>query len=380
MLKLLMTLGLLLSTAYFYLMGRYAKGWRMQPLFKVQPGFQGKTRVSIIVPARNEAANIAACVQSILSQEYPAAFLEIIMVDDHSEDDTAAIAKAAGGDRVRIISLKDFTGGSTTNAFKKKALASGIANSSGELIITVDADCIVPPGWLQHTVAMYEAHDAAMIIGPVAFAHGKGLLQVFQAIDFMTMQGITAATRVYKLGSMANGANLAFSRAAYDAVDGYNGTEQLASGDDYLLLHKMEQQFSDRIFYLKSPEAIVTTIPPQTWNAFLNQRIRWASKSGKYGDRNLTLILGLVYVFNVAILAAMAGGFYDNRIWAIAAAMLLLKTNTELLLLIPVARFFKRQRLLWYFAPLQPLHLCYIALAGFLGMKGGYRWKGRKVK
>ncbi len=369
-----------LTLAYTALMAMYRAGWSQQPFFTVPADFKPETRVSVIIPARNEAQNISFCVRSLLRQDYPPHLLEIIVVDDHSEDGTAAIASSEGYGRITVIALKDFLDGRGTNAFKKKALTAGIIQSSGELIVTIDADCAAPPQWLNNIAALYEARHAAMIIGPVAFQNDGSLLHEFQSLDFTTMQGITAAAHRLKLGGMANGANLAFSRSAFDAVGGYAGTEHLASGDDYLLLQKIGRQFASDVHYLKAKEAIVTTTPQATWADFLNQRIRWASKSGKYADHRLTAILLLVYLFNVSLLFLFGTAFWHPGLWLLSGICLALKIASELMLLFPVSAFFGKRRELWRFPLLQSLHIAYIVAAGFFGMKGGYRWKGRKVQ
>lgn len=370
-----------LAILYTILMLLYRLGWQRQKAHLPARDFQPRTKISVIIPARNEAANIAACIQSVLRQDYPPGLLEVIVVDDHSDDDTAALATAAGEARVCVLRLKErMRNEGQLNAFKKKALATGIAESSGELIVTTDADCIVRPHWLKHMVAVYEQDGAVMIVGPVAFTNSRQLIAVFQSLDFMMMQGITAAAHKLKLGSMANGANLAFARSAYEAVGGYEGTTHLASGDDYLLLHKIEKAFPGRVQYLKAEEAIVSTAPQPTWGTFLQQRIRWASKSGKYSDYRLTVILAVVYLFNVSIPAVAVACFFQAGLWRFLATILTAKILSELMLLYPVSRFYRKERELIWFPFLQPLHMLYIILAGFFGMKGGYRWKGRKVK
>ena len=66
------------------------------------------TRFSVVIPARNEAANIKACIDSILAQDYPKDQFEIIVIDDFSEDDTAFIVKSMGHDfsNVRLLRLQ----------------------------------------------------------------------------------------------------------------------------------------------------------------------------------------------------------------------------------------------------------------------------------
>lgn len=372
---------LVLTLAYVVLMLLYRGGWAMLEEFILPVNYKPITRISIIIPARNEAENIGKCISSILEQNYPPGLFEVIVVDDHSEDDTAKLVGSFKNEHVKCISLADHMQDSEeVVAYKKMAIAAGIANSLGELIITTDADCIVQKDWLRYIAAVYEREHAVMIVGPVDFNCDKSIVQQFQSLDFMSMQGITIAAHQLKLGNMCNGANLAFSREAYLSVDAYKGIDHLASGDDYLLMTKMQVAYPGRITYLKSDKAIVSTSPQPDWTSFLQQRIRWASKSGKYNDSKLTAILILVYLFNLSFLLLAVAGFINHYYWFVAVSMLLLKVITELFFLVPVSQFYKKRKSLPVFPLLQPMHIAYIIVAGLLGFVGGYKWKGRLVR
>ena len=368
-----------LLLCYIVLMSLYKLGWKLQADFRLPQNFQPKTVVSVIIPARNEEQNISACIESILKQEYPCHLFEIIVVDDHSTDSTTAVVKSFNDERVKCISLAAADLGHTV-AYKKKAIEAGIGAATGELIVTTDADCIAPKLWLKNIAAIYEQTKAAMIVAPVDFTSNASLVQLFQSLDFMSMQGITGAAHKLKLGNMSNGANLAFNKQAYIDVDGYKGIDHLASGDDFLLMHKMQAQFPGRIAYLKAGNAIVRTAPQPDWSGFLQQRIRWASKSGKYDDKKMTAILILVYLFNVSLLVLFIAGLFDQSSMLVAGWVLLAKIIVELLFLVPVARFFGKLKQLAVFPFFQPLHIVYIVLAGLLGFVGVYKWKGRTVK
>jgi cellulose synthase/poly-beta-1,6-N-acetylglucosamine synthase-like glycosyltransferase len=182
--------------------------------------------------------------------------------------------------------------------------------------------------------------------------------------------------------SMCNGANLAYTRKAFDAVNGFKGIDAIASGDDMLLMHKIARQFPGGVKYLKSKEVIVQTDPVNSIKEFLNQRIRWASKSDKYEDKRIFWVLLLVYVLNVLLLAlpiiALAvGEWIIVKYWIL---MLLFKTMTELFFLYPVSTFFNKAGLLLAFPLAQPFHIVYTVIAGWLGKFGSYKWKDRKVK
>ena len=370
-----------LTAGYILLMLAYRIGWARQTEFTLPANYKPLTFISVIIPARDEACNVGACIDAILSQKYPEALFEIIVVDDHSIDGTANIVKQYDRANIHCISLADHLDATgQTNAYKKAALAAGIAQARGALIVTTDADCTAPNAWLLHLAAIYEQQRPVMIVAPVIYSAETSIVQVFQQIDFMSMQGITAAAHQLQLGNMSNGANLAFSKAAYEQVGGYEGITHLASGDDYLLMMKMNKAFPGGISYLRSQHAIVATAPQPDWSSFLQQRIRWASKSGKYNDTRLTAILIVVYLFNFSFVVLAVAGFFDHIYLCLAAAMLALKIIIEYIFLIPVARFFHKESVLKYFPFLQPLHILYIVLAGFLGFFGSYKWKGRNVK
>lgn len=370
----------LTAVAYGCLMLLYRRGWQRQPVSAAAPGFVPRTAISVIIPARNEAGRIGACLRSIQAQQYPPELFEVIVVDDHSEDDTEAVVKALNAPHIRCIRLADhLLPGEAVVAYKKKALAAGIDQSRGELIVTTDADCTAPAGWLRSIAAMYERQRLVMIVAPVDFTCDGSAVQLFQSLDFMTMQGITAAAHRLRLGNMSNGASLAFSREAFMQVGGYDGTEHLASGDDYLLTVKMQAAFPDRVGYLKAAEAIMKTAPQPDWRSFLQQRIRWASKSGKYKDTKLSLILLAVYLMNLSLAVAAVAAIFDRTARLLLAGMLALKLAAELYFLWPVAGFFGKRRQLRVFPLFQPLHVLYIIIAGFLGFAGAYRWKGRKI-
>ncbi len=379
---LIFIVSLLLTSAYVALMYTYSRGWELQddftmPYLEHQPALF----ISVIIPARNEEKNIGACLASMLNQDYPKDRFEIIVVDDHSDDDTALIVSSFANRNVRCIKLFDYLGDKKEmNSFKKAALTAGVKESKGELIVTTDADCIAPNHWLRYVEAISQKEQSLVVVAPVIFSCDDSLLQIFQLIDFMSMQGITAAAHRMRLGNMSNGANFAFSKDAFHKVGGYKGVDQLASGDDYLLMMKLNKMEPGRVSYLKTREAIITTTPQPDWRSFLQQRIRWASKSGKYDDTRLTLILILVYLFNLSFLVVFIAGFFDAILFRWLAGMLLIKILSELVFLRPVAKFFGKESVLKYHPFLQPLHIVYIVIAGLLGFAGGYKWKGRRVR
>jgi len=296
------------------------------------------------------------------------------VVDDHSTDKTAAIVQQFAF--VKLIQLKE----DNINSYKKKAIETGISAATGELIVTTDADCIPQNEWLQTIAGFKEERKAIFIAAPVSINCNSSLLQVFQAMDFMVLQGITGAVVHKKQMTMCNGANLAYKRKAFYEVGGFSGIDQIASGDDMLLMYKIAKQYPGGVHYLKSKEAIVSTQAAKTRKEFFNQRIRWASKAAKYEDKRIFPVLLIVYLFNLSFLLLLVCSFLIFDFWFLILGLLLAKMLVELPLFISVSNFFNKQWAVKLFFFFQPIHILYTIISGLFGQFGKYEWKGRKVK
>lgn len=343
--------------------------------------------ISIIIAARNEENNIGNCIQSLINQTYPQNKFEIIVTNDHSTDNTVPIINSFQKENIRVINLIDFTETKILNSYKKKSIETALQFAKGALIVTTDADCTAPSKWLETLASFYIKKRPVFIALPVLFnsplpedSFFKRLFKNFQSLDFMTLQGITGASVYNKFHSMCNGANLAYKKEVFYEVGGFEGIDNIASGDDMLLMHKIQKVHPDKIMFLKSPDVIVLTQPADTLKDFMNQRIRWASKADKYTDKKITGVLLLVYLLNAWIFILAISSFFFIKAFYLFLFSVAIKTIVELIFLYPVAKFFNKRKLLWWFVPAQPLHILYTLLAGWLGMFGSYHWKGRKVK
>lgn len=369
---LLVIIILILFTAYSILIIYYGRSWNAIPLYH-QQRHASTLRVSVIIPARNEEENIGRLLTALGQQTYPKERLEIIVIDDHSTDRTAEIVQQFS--YARLIPL----GHDNINSYKKKAIETGIAAATGELIVTTDADCWCGENWIATIAACCEESNAVFIAAPVVIDCGPRLVEVFQAYDFAVLQGITGASVYKNFHTLCNGANMAYRRSAFYEVDGFNGIDTIASGDDMLLMYKIWKKYPDRVRYLKSKDAIVSTRPVETWKGFIQQRVRWASKATRYEDKRIFAVAGIVYLFNLSFPALLIAGCWHPRYWWYALALWVAKTAVEFPFVQAVSAFFGRQYLMKYFLFFQPLHILYTVLSGLLGQFGKYEWKGRKV-
>ena len=377
---------------YGALIAWYFRAWKSIPFF-TPPGSGGsgqnrnasihRTRISVIIPARNEEENIVSCLDSLARQTYPKDLYEVVVVDDHSTDGTASRVRqfaAAPPLSIQYISLADQPDPENRKAHKKWAISTGIDAACGDLIVTTDADCTAHPEWLSTIASFYEDKGARFIAAPVRIAGGRSsFLSVFQTLDFLTLQGITGAAVFSGFHSMCNGANLAYERRAFYEVDGFKGIDAIPSGDDMLLMHKIFLKYPQQVFFLKHRQAIVTTKPETQWSGFFNQRIRWASKADSYDDRRIFWVLLLVYLVNLLFAGLLIAACWNSWWLWVLLLLLTVKTIVEYPFVRSVATFFQQQRLMPYFALLQPFHILYTIVVGWLGKFGSYRWKDRKI-
>ena len=370
---------IILFILYSILIVYYWRAWLAIPEYRVRDN--AKTQVSIVIPARNEENNIVPCLRSVCNQDYPVEAFQIIVVDDCSMDKTWELVSSFSDSRKEVLAVRlDEVDDLQFSAHKKRAIKEGIANSANELIVTTDADCNHPVEWIKTLASFYDVSKPAFIAAPVVFETNGSVLQTFQALDFMVLQGITAASVFKNILSMCNGANLAYERKAFDEVDGFEGIDNIASGDDMLLMYKIWKKNPSRVHYVKSRSAIVHTQPMKTWKQFINQRIRWASKARFYNDRRLFPVLLLVYLLNLSFLVMVVAAFWFPVLWLYLLAFWFAKTIVELPFVYSLANFFNRRSLLRHFFFFQPLHIGYTIIAGWLGQFGKYEWKGRQVK
>lgn len=354
------------------------------PAFLNEPGGAagGQNEVpqlSVLIAARNEAANLPLLFADLQAQQLPATAFEVIVIDDHSTDDTAAVvtnAALTSSFPLRLLQLAYLPGPTRTG--KKAALEAALAVARAPWVVCTDADCRVQPYWL---ATHQQAHDAGahFVSGPVLLT-GQGPLAALQGLELVGLVGSGAAGILLGAPTMCNGANLSYRRASFHAVGGYAGNAQVASGDDEFLLHKLHAAFPASIRFLKEPQAIVRTAAQPTLRQLLRQRVRWASKWQHYQAAAPQQLAILVLTANVALAGGAVALFVQPALAPWVAAAWAMKLGADVLFLAPVLRFFRRGRWLIWVPVLQAAYAPYALLVGLAGLRGGYEWKGRQLR
>lgn len=367
----------LLTLGYAGIVLYLRKGWLNLPHFR-PTGLKPAVRISVIIAARNEEDKLDATICDILAQEFPKDLLEIIVVDDHSTDRTSEIISFYASQGVVLIKLNE---DKPLNSYKKKAISEAIKYASGELIVTTDADCRMGPHWLKTIAEFYQQQpDLKMISSPVAFFEEKNAFEEMQTLEFLYLIGLGAATIGHKMPSTCNGANLAYRKDVFDEVQGFRGIDDLASGDDELLLHKVASMYPEGIGFCKSEKAIVYTHAKHSMHAFIQQRRRWASKSTKYKNTGIVALGISIWSFNLLILINAILGFFNPVYFGLLGLSLSFKFLAELAFLWPMCRFACRPKLLAYQPLLTVVHIFYFVYIGVAGNSGKYNWKDRLVR
>lgn len=350
---------------YFLLLVIFLAGWARAMQERKLPKSGKDQLISVIIPARNEELTIANLLADLSRQNYKR--FEVIVVNDDSEDETLWV--------VSRFELKNLQVIHNRGKGKKSALTAGVRKARGTIIVATDADCSVSPEWLSNIHDFFRAPKVMMAFGGVRMDGEKSFFDSLQAMEFASLVGTGAATASMGVPTMCNGANLAFRRRVFSEVDGYEGNLDVASGDDEFLMRKIQKRYPKGVHFMNSPASVVNTRTQPDVRAFVNQRIRWASK-WRYNTSISSKALA------VAVLLIQAG-FIAN--WFMIFSPLILKSifllSVKMILeaafLLQVCRFL-RIRWNWLaFFSLQFIYPLYVIGVGIASFFMPYRWKNR---
>lgn len=379
----LASLPVLLALLYVTWQWRNLKNWRWAKTPYFSPPPVENPEVALLIPYRNEAANIPGLLLDLQAMEYPN--LEVLFINDHSEDEGPVLVGAVAGAMVgmkkqgtvvRSLHLADHLKGQTVTAHKKAALAFAIAETTADIVVTTDADCRLPATLIQEIVASFN-RGSDVVLGPVLIAPPHStLLAGFQALDFASYQLYTAGCLAAASPTLANGACFAFRKSSFLAVDGYAGMNHLPSGDDVLLLHKFARQPGIRFGWHAGPPVLTRAI--SSWKGLWWQRIRWAGKAGEYVSSTLQYGQALAFLTALSIVVGLLLSPMSFLFLAGAVLAWLLKGTIDYCLLADITRHYGQNPLLrWYFPVMliYPFYLVAVGSGALLGLKA--EWKGR---
>ncbi len=236
--------------------------------------------ISVVVAARNEEGNLPGLLGALGAQTHPA--FEVILIDDASEDRTAALAEKARQDGLplRLIRITQ-----PVAPRKKHALTLGIQAASHERLAFTDADCAPPPEWLAlvaSTPMTRTGAGATLLIGYSPFRPRPGLLNKLARYETFVTGFLTAAAVGLNRPYMAVGRNLAYSKTLFEHIGGFAHSAGSMSGDDDLLVQEVARARAARVAHLFDPGTFVWTDAPGTWRRWLHGKRRHTSAAPFY--------------------------------------------------------------------------------------------------
>jgi cellulose synthase/poly-beta-1,6-N-acetylglucosamine synthase-like glycosyltransferase len=356
-------------------------------------------KISVIIPVRNEAENILFLLQDLEKQTYSKHKFEVILADDDSTDDTLKIVQKFQQNTNLNLIINQLPPKTNNTSPKKRAIDSSIKLASGQLITTTDGDCRVGEKWLE-SIANFQARTGAYLVScPVTFfktlrykdsktlksiivfPNNDSIFTNIQIIEFASLIGSGACAMFIKKPNMCNGANLTYLKSVFYEVSGFAGNENLASGDDEFLMHKIAAKYPEKVRFLKNQDTIVETNAHTNWRSFYNQRKRWASKWQYYNNWQTTALAIFVFLANLVVPSSFGFWFFDFISTKILLLILLLKYSTEFIFLSLIINFLRKKSLTWLIPFVQIIYPLYVVFFGLVAQKQGeYVWKGRNLK
>lgn len=324
-------------------------------------------KVTVLVPFRNEAEALPELISALRKQDYPADLLEIIFIDDHSEDNSVVLTRSSGFTTFNLPS---------GIAGKKRALDLGIQKTSGELILTTDADCRPGPCWVSSMVSAFQDDQVQMALGPVRLIPARFFSRM-QAMEFGVLQAVTCVAAETGHPVMANGANLCYRRTAYENVGGYSDNFHIASGDDQFLLRKFVKLFPYGITYVTTGDATVSTPSTPDLKSFIRQRIRWASKWRDDLHWPGSLMAPAVVVIQMFTWLALPYAFWSGNWWLVLLWVARCLVNWSLIR--ACGRFFGFPVRLHEFLLLELIFPLYTLIIAIISAFWRGSWKGRPL-
>lgn len=330
-----------------------------------------QTSFTIIVPFRNEEENLPKLLHSFSKLNYPTDLFEVILVDDNSKKKFQVSHFTFHISQINNIRV--------SNSPKKDAITTAMHHVKTNWVITTDADCIVPKNWLLTFDNYIQENKVSMLAGAVTYACENSFLHHFQQLDLTSLQGATIGSFGLNKGFMCNGANFAYTKSLFKSLNGFDGNDKIASGDDVFLLQKAIEKFPNEVHYLNAQEAIVLTKPTEDWKSLFYQRVRWAAKTSSYKS-TFGKYLGLIVFFgNLSFVIAFFLFLFGIFGYPFLVVFAFLKFAIDFVLLYKTNHFLTKTKIksLLLSSLLYPFFSSTVALYSLFG---SYEWKDRKFK
>jgi glycosyltransferase involved in cell wall biosynthesis len=354
----------LFSLTYLLLLYKLYSTWTIEETTPIEPM---KQNYSILIPVRNESANIERCLNSLFNQNYDSGY-EVILINDHSEDDT--LLKAKSFTELFIVDLDEGISG------KKRALAQGVLRAKYDNIITIDGDCEVGPVWLA-TIDKSIDSNTYLATGSVDVKPVNSFTAAYEHYDTMATMLATNLGIKENLFYLANGCNLYFKKELFKEALSDPTYQKYQSGDDVFLIKKAKE-LGKKVVFVDDEAAVVMTAPQIDLLTLISQRKRWSTKTKGYATLNLLILQGFVWLYALITLGLLLYGVDNPMFFVAGLGLLLAKTIGDYLFFKAISPTDKATE---YYLPAAMLYFFMILLMGAYALfPSKYSWKGRQQR
>jgi poly-beta-1,6-N-acetyl-D-glucosamine synthase len=374
----LLIVSVVFTLIYVVMMFSLSAG--LSRLKKNLPGTPDKENVSIIVAFRNEERHLRKLISSLKEMKTEYGRIEVILVNDHSDDSSATIVNELLHEKsdfnIRLINLATESG----SEGKKKALKQGIEAATFDVLLFTDADCIVPPLWVE-TMMSFLKESVVMVCGPVRYLPSRGIWNFFFRTELFSLVLSGAGAFGIRRPVFCNGANFLIRKKAYLNIHNKMRGMSYASGDDVFLLHAILKEYGPQSAHFAfSDECIVQTEAPAGVCQFIVQRMRWASKSIAYTNPFAIFMAVCVYLMCLTIIVLLIFGVFSNIALYAGIFALLLKSLADAIVFIKGKKIHGQLWLPLISFPFQILYIPYVVFVAPLSVLFRPVWKGRRRK
>ena len=372
LLQILLNIILIISTLYLVCIFAFTYG-----LYSLKERFftfnkKNDLKVSILIAARNEENNIERLLKSIYNQTFAKDLFEVIIIDDHSKDNTLLIVE----NFIKVnndINLKIFN---AEKEGKKFAISQALHLAHNDLVIVTDADCVLKTTWIESIVNFYNEKKCKMILAPVLLSPAETFFEKIQVLEHLSLIGSTAGSANIGFPVMCNGANMAYEREAALEVEKFRKDFNIPSGDDMFLMEQFIKNYGHQsVKFLLSKSAIVETKTCKTVSEFFRQRRRWVSKTKAYTSWKILATAFIVLFFNLSIVSLFVSAFFIPALWSLYFLLTLLKFFIDFPLLKNITSFMNQSGLLKWTLLLEFIYPFYVVFTAISGMLINVKWK-----
>ena len=370
-----LVITVILSLTYSGLILWIYRGWKKSLSTSDFSSGQSET-VTILVPVRNEADHINRTIHHILENDYPKTHYEILIIDDHSSDETAGIVQSLNHENIRYLPLPEQLTG------KKQAITCGIDHTQNPIVLCTDGDSLPGTSWIKSHAVQYENDRIQICAGIVLPEVENTLLSQFQWLDFASMMAVTANGIERKKYFLANGASLSYRKSAFVGHGGFAGNFERASGDDIYLIQKIALRQPESVGFVNDKNAICYTKSEATWSAFFNQRKRWASKAMNSFDSNIKWVQGFIFGYTLMMITFIPFAIlHPVHLLIPLVCLWSVKLITDFIYLNRLSTDYQNRGAMLWFLPAFLVYIIHILLSGYYALfPPVYDWKGREVR